>query len=325
MEHSIQSTQGIQVDVSDTGASILRVRICDRRGYFQNVALAPQHLHSVPSQVAYAGATLGPVAGRIASGSLQLQGRPVQLPTNEGRHHLHGGAAGLSDLRWKCEGASDNEALFRCERTEAEDGYPGLRRFAVRYSLRGDRLRITLTAETDAPTAINLSNHVYWNLSGDFSHDLSDHDLWIDSNAVWYNDSEHLPVHLAPVVGTVFDYRTEKRMADGLQSCEPQLRIAYGYNHCYRLKGCLEQPAARLTHRATGRQLELYTDAPAMVMYSGGYLDMLTEEGAHARAGCALALEPQEMPVLRGDYPAVTADQDFSRTIEYRFQTVTPV
>lgn len=318
MQNTLVSNDGMVVDIAAEGACVLRVCVANRAGQLRNIALAPQRNHQPPSAVMYAGATLGPTAGRIRKGQLQVEKSIIQLPCNEGAHHLHGGFASLSDLVWDCEGYDAGAVRYVCKRTQAQDGYPGTRRFEVTYTL-AHRLRIALKATSDEPTVVNLSNHLYWNLTGDFSTSIADHVLRITANSVWHNDAEHLPTQCCPVRDTVFDFSTFKTLREGLEQEDAQLAIAHGYNHCYQLCGLPSQPSAQLQHPACECSLQLYTDAPGLVVYSGGYLSLVTEDGVAVGQSGALALEPQALPYTNVHCPTCTS---FSRVIEYAFPLV---
>jgi aldose 1-epimerase len=300
MELQLSNLRGSRVTLSDRGAAICRIDTPDRKGCFSNIALCPRPRDEHPAAYAYAGATLGPSAGRIPDGWLTLNGRRIALAPNERTNHLHGGPHGLSAQRWKCEGSTPSRALFRCDLPAGLDGYPGNRHFTTEYLLdEADCLTLRLRAETDEPTWINLSNHTYWNLSGDFSATVADHWLQIPAeNALW-NDEQHIPQSCRAVEGTPLDLRNGALLGERLTLPDPQLTNARGFNNFYQLSQ--GRPALTLRHPPSGRVLFLTTDLPWLVFYSGGYLDesLLLEGGQKGHQACALALEPQLSPVYR--------------------------
>ena len=325
MPLTLQNTWGTRVALSAIGASVCSVETADRNGRFSNIALAPLARGETPARYAYAGATLAPSAGRVPHGWLLLGGRRLALQPNEGAHHLHGGAEGLAACRWQLEGSTASSALFTCVAKAGLGGYPGNRRFGVAYALGDDnRLTIHLQATTDAPTWVNLSNHLYWNLSGDFTSTIGDHCLRIDASNAWWNDTQHIPAACKPVAGTVLDLTQPALLGPRLASGDAQLAIAHGYNNCYILQS---PQAATLTHAPSGRALALQTDLPALVLYTGGFLpeNLLLAGGGHARPACALALEPQLPPLTPCTRLAAfvtTAEQPFDHTISYRFSVM---
>lgn len=310
--HRLFCPSGMEVVLLDAGAAIAGVRAADRFGVFANVALAPRRI----GDSSCAGATLAPYAGRIAGGRLRIGRQTVQLSVNEGSNQLHGGDGALWRRLWRCqgrqEGADYQEISFCAEAKDGQDGFPGNRRFTAVYRLHHDqRLELTLTAVTDRPTRVNLSNHAYFNLSGDFSRSVSGHLLELRAQQVYLNDAAFLPCGcVAPP--PELDYALP-RAVGGAQG-GMQREGARGLNHCYVLSAQPDQPAATLTEPVSGRRLRLYTDQPCVTVYSGGFLP---------EPGCAIALEAQEHP--ESPFSPQTAPllpgSVYRRRIVYRFDT----
>lgn len=319
---TLQNRLGTRVTVSDIGASVCAVETADRDGRFSNIALAPLERGESASQYAYAGATLAPSAGRVPHGWLMLERERLTLSRNAGSHHLHGGQGNLSGSPWHVEGNTGDTAVFACKAKAGRDGYPGNRHFRVEYRLTQDNsLSLRMTATTDEPTWVNLSNHLYWNLSGDFSTTIADHHLTLHASHACWNDAEHIPVACQSVSGTALDFRNASLLGPRLLSGDAQLAIANGYNNCFQLDGT---DAALLTHAPSGRALQLETDLPALVLYTGGYLSeaLPLAGGGHAHPACALALEPQLPPITPFSRQAAfvtTPDRPYNHSITYRF------
>ena len=302
----------MEVVLLEAGAAIAGVRTADRHGAFADVALAPRCL----GDSTCAGATLAPYAGRIGGGLLRIGQQVVQLTVNEGSNQLHGGGEALWRRLWHCQGRQDGanyqELSFCAEASDGQDGFPGNRRFTAAYRLYHDqRLELTLTAVTDRPTRVNLSNHAYFNLSGDFSHGISGHLLELRAQRVYLNDTAFLPC------GCVFpppelDYTASRPVGDAQGSA--QREGARGLNHCYVLSARPDEPAATLVDPVSGRRMRLYTDQPCVTVYSGGFLPA---------PGCAIALEAQEHP--ESPFAPRTAPllpgEVYRRRIVYRFDT----
>lgn len=308
---SLRHPSGISVQVDPVGAALREVQVLNAFGNFSNIALCPLPPAPPVRDASYAGTTLAPCAGRIPQGRLQLEVTSVQLPLNDGANHLHGGGT-LSFAKWETTGVTPHpqgeQCSFRFFAVDGLDGYPGNREFTVTYTLARDgSLCISYRAVSDRPTWVNLSNHAYWNLSGDFTGTVHGHRLQLASREVYANDEAHLPVSRQPVGGTAFDFRAPRSLAEAMEMYpqDRQLAIARGYNHTFVLEGSGSgdrrpeaAPAATITEDSTGRRLRLYTDYPALVLYTGGYLQagMPLCGGGRASPSCALALEPQELP-----------------------------
>lgn len=312
-------SRGIHVTINKIGAALSSVCAPDRNGQFKNIAF----FHSDSS--VYAGAIIAPIAGRIRRGEVAIHNQIYQMPCNEGANCLHSGTKTLAHTLWDVTDSDSNHAALQATLLDGDCGLPGNRTFTVSYTLEKNSLCIELCVETHADTFVNPTSHAYWNLSGDFSQTAYDHELTIPANDVWLNDEHHLPTLCKSVQNTTFDFRTPKTLANAMHENWESLDLAHGYNNAYVLNG---SPAAVLTHAASGRQLTIETDAPCLVFYSGGFLDMSAPlpDGTPVIAGSALAFEPQLVPdapyLLGNDLPLLRAGESFHRLIRYRFLTV---
>lgn len=293
----------VQIGLMAMGAGIVFVHTPDRHGIIKNIALSLEDYRGYEAGGTYAGATIGPAAGRLRGGILPIGDSVYALPKNDGENTLHGGPNNLGHTLWEVRNTfhNDNESgiVFFQHLHDGQGGFPGERDISVRYALSCDStLTIQYTAVTDKTTWLNLTNHAYWNLTGDFSKPADSQILQIQADRVYYNDSEHLPVSCEKVSGTPFDFTTPRSVSDAIQSSpdHAQLRNAWGYNNAYLLRG--ESPAAILHEPVNGRRITLTTDYPSLVFYSGGYLGNCgrTAEGQKISASCAYALEAQFLP-----------------------------
>ncbi len=342
----LQNDNNIRVIILTYGAAILEVRTPDRRGNFKNIALSlasTSHYRKSPS---YAGATLGPNAGRIPGGRLPIGDYEYSLTQNDGSNQLHGGYSNFSDNEWHVEqvGKDTDQVWLTLSLTAADglDGYPGNREISVTYTLNNSNsLTISFRAKSDKPTWMNLSNHTYWNLSGDFTQPATIQFLHIHAEEVLYNDNEHLPMAFHPVDGTPFDFRKSACIENRLEAFpgDQQTSLSRGYNNAFALavakprpepgsgsgSGQVLRPAATLTDPESGRRMTLSTDYPSLVMYSGGFLDesIILAGGAAGSPGCAIALEAQEFPdalhLADVPHPVVYPGEEWRRTIRFTF------
>ncbi|MBQ8617276.1 MAG: galactose mutarotase [Clostridia bacterium] len=309
-EYVLSSSGGMEITLLETGASLVGVKAADRHGVFANVALPLKG----PSDISCAGATIAPYAGRIARGQLEISGEPYQLSLNEGRNHNHGGFHSLRDRPWRFESqreaAQYQEITFAGDLPDGTDGYPGNRRFTVTYRLWHDQqIEILLTAQTDRPTRVNMTNHAYFNLSGDFSQDISRHLLTLNAHEVYINDDEFLMIGRQPPPAPL-DFRCEREI--GVPCDHPQIARARGLNHCYILSKEENAPAATLVCPDSGRRMRLFTDQPCLMVYSGGYLDTPNSAITFEALEYPLSSCAEQPPVL---YPGET----YSRRIIYQF------
>ena len=313
----LRNLHGTEAFLACEGASLMGLPLPGDGGQFVNVALTPQG----PCDPSCAGATLAPYAGRLRGGLLRIGARTLRLAVNEGPNQLHGGPNSLVHRPWRTQGVTRgdgwSEAAFEAELDDGVDGYPGRRLFRTVYRLwDDDRLDITLEARSDRLTVVNLSHHAYWNLSGDFSRPADDQLIRVNACAVYLNGEGHLPVGVAACGQPPFDVAQLRPVMRAEEAGDPQLALANGYNHAFRLRAG-EDPAAELLDPVSGRRLRLYTDQPCLVVYAGGYL---------TPARCAVALEPQEHPRLAPDAPGPVLEPGsvYRRHIRYAFDRLTP-
>lgn len=344
--YDMSTSLGMTVSVTALGAAILQIAIRDESGREQPITLGFENMEPYESCICYAGATLGPNAGRIGEALLPVGPQICRLSKNDGKNQLHGGINNLSVQLWQvtsvASGLESASILLSAVQPDGLDGYPGNRIYQVKYTLEDTNwLTIEYTAVTDAPTYINMSNHTYWNLSGDFSVSGLEQEVQIFANNVCINNKDHLPADVIPAADSVFDFRSPRQLLSLIRSgkspvCKEQLSIGRGYNNAYILNRnqsfrplrSAKRPAeihkaGILRDRRTGRTLKVMTDAPALVLYSGGFLPpgMALCGGASSSASCAIALEAQDIPdvmhLLPGNYRLTTPEQPFFRTIRY--------
>ncbi len=304
----MDTENGAAVDLITYGAAVHRIFLPDQNGFVKNVVMSFQNWKDYERNPLYAGATLCPCAGRISRALLPLRERMLRLSANDGPNQLHGGFQNAAHRAWEVEsleeGADYCSASLTISLADGLDGYPGNRTVRIRYILRNPMsLELELEAVSDSATYFNLSNHSYFNLSGDFSRSGLDQKLVIYGNQYVANDSQHLPIRILPCPGTAFDFSSPVSLRAQMAAYpdDPQLANAAGYNNAFLLAdyrpGRLKK-AALLQDDTSGRCLSLYTDAPAVVLYSGGYIGSGSRlfPGLASSDSCALALEAQDVP-----------------------------
>jgi Galactose mutarotase and related enzymes len=344
--YDISTGQGLTVSVLTLGAAIQRVVLEDKKGNLTDLALGFPNADPYETGLCYAGATLAPNAGRIRNALLPVGPDLHRLTVNDHGHQLHGGPHNLSLAVWKVESVLcqiDSVCItLSAEQSHGLDGYPGHRKYYTTYTLEDTNwLTISLNAVTDRPTYLNMSNHTYWNLAGAGSDSALTQDLHIPADNVCINDEMHLPADIIPVNGTAFDFRRIRQPCNAIRSAKDpvsirQLKTGNGYNHAYLLNKNdpyrklrqVKHPAnlkkaCVLSNPRTGHTVKMFTDAPALVMYSGGFLaeGTILHQNAISSPGCAIALEAQDIPDVMHLLPEAchlsTPDHPFSRTIRY--------
>lgn len=329
----LRDGSGMQARVLTLGAALHSLEVPDRDGKYADVVLGDATLQATLAKPQYFGTVVGRFANRIARGRFTLDGREYSVPTNDGPNSLHGGARGFDKVVWDVVEAKPDRATLRHVSADGDQGYPGTLTVTATYALEGDgRLAIEYRASTDAPTIVNLSNHAYWNLSGEGSGTAMDHELMIAADAYTPVDATLIPTgEFRPVAGTAFDFRTPKPIGRDLRTgSEPQLLHGRGYDHNWVIS---REPAkearevARVHDPRSGRVMSLVSAQPGLQFYSGNFLDGTTvgKSGRVYRQGDAIALEPQLFPDTPNQ-PAfgsarLAPGQQYVNRMVYRFST----
>ena len=325
------SAPGIRCTLCDAGAGIASVRVMDSHGEFIETALPCESYVTGAPSPSSAGRTVGPCCGRVKAGEADIDGRRFQLTRNEGENHLHGGAKGCANLRWTVEAHAADRVRFALSLPDGLDGYPGNRALTAEYAATENTLSVVYSATSDAVTWLDMTNHVYWDLGGRFDGSAMDQTLEIAAKRVVHNDEAHLPRAIM-AADDAMDFSapctvSQKLLAHG---DHPQLRIARGFNNAYALDARLQRTlgfSARLTSPRTGIRMTMTTDQPAIVLYSGGFLNARTalrEPFAAASPGCAIALEAQGLPdpfhLPGASATPLRPGETFRREIRWRFE-----
>ncbi|MET8636980.1 aldose epimerase family protein [Streptomyces sp. NPDC004680] len=297
---------GTRLKVLSYGGIIQSLEIPDRHGRYANVSLGYDNLAAYVAGTTFFGATIGRYGNRIAKGQFTLDGEKYQLNVNDGVNSLHGGAKGFNTKVWDVEGftsGSDVGLHLYDTSVDGEMGYPGTLRTKVTFTLNRDGdWRIDYEATTDRPTVVNLTNHTYWNLAGEGSGTIEDHELTIAASRYTPTDTGLIPTgELAKVSGTPFDFRESKPVGRDIRAGHPQQVQAKGFDHNWALdKGVTAKPVhiATLRDPRSGRTLKIATDQPGLQFYSGNFLDgtLVGTSGRTYRQGDGLCLETQHFP-----------------------------
>jgi aldose 1-epimerase len=323
---------GFEARIITLGATLQALLAPDADGRCDDVVLGHDDLAGYLGR-RFFGATVGRYANRIANARFALDGRTYQLAANNGPHSLHGGLKGFDTQLWRIDDVEDGAqpaVTLSYVSADGEEGFPGRLDARVSWQLTGPaELSLTLSARTDRPTIVNLTNHSFFNLEGALSAGgILDHRLTIAADRFLAIDPTAIPLPgpPRPVAGTPFDFRQPTAVGAQIRQNDEQLRNGRGYDHNFCLdNGGALQLAARLEAPRSGRTLDLVTDQPGVQFYSGNYLDgsVVGKGGRLYRQSDALCLEPQIWPDApnRPDFPSarLAVEAEYRRRIVYRF------
>src|ERR1700720_988148 len=304
--YSLSNKKGMEVSITNFGATIVALRVPDRAGKPADVVLGFDNLEGYENGKSYFGATVGRCGNRIAGGQFSLDGKTYMLPKNDGNNTLHGGIVGFNKKAWKAReiASKDGESLeLSYLSADGEEGFPGNLSVKVVFTVPADRneLKIDYTATTDKDTILNLTNHSYFNLAGEGNGDILDHVLTLHAKQFTPVDKTLIPTgEFRDVAGTPLDFTRATAIGKRINETYEQLVSGKGYDHNWVLApavGTSLRIAAEASDPKSGRTLEVLTSEPGVQFYSGNFLDGSKGKGNKAYGQrAAFCLETQHFP-----------------------------
>ena len=315
-QYVLKNANGVEMSVITFGGRITSLKVPNRNGDFENVVLGFDNLDDYLKDNPFFGALIGRFGNRIAKGKFSLNGEEYTLANNDGSNHLHGGVDGYDRVVWTAEPIEDDKnpgLKLTYLSKDGEEGYPGNLNITVVYTLTDDNtLEVDYEATTDKATVINLTQHAYFNLTGDFSKDILSHELVINADAFLPVDGTLIPTgEIRKVNGTPFDFTSAKIVGKEINAENEQLKLGRGYDHCWVLngdKGTLRM-AASAYDKNSGRLLEIFSTEPGIQFYAGNFLDgtlPMPNGGTYAhRTGFCLETQHYPDSPNQKDFPSV--------------------
>ena len=274
--YTLKNASGASVQLCSVGAGIVSIVVPDKAGKMEDVVIGYKKAEDYFADGPCSGKVPGRYANRIAKGKFTLDGVEYTLPVNNGPNHLHGGPDGFQNQVW--ESRIEGDAVeFLYYSADGEAGYPGNLKAVAHYTWGEDNsLKLILTAETDKPTVVNLTNHVYINLDGEASGSVLNHKLELNASQFLPTDETLIPQgEPADVAGTPMDFVEAKPIGQDIKADFPALNYGKGYDNCYLIDGAMPgqlSEAAQLWGPKSGRHLTVLTTQPAVQVYTGNWL-----------------------------------------------------
>ncbi|AWW30398.1 galactose mutarotase [Echinicola strongylocentroti] len=298
---TLKNSNGAKACVTNYGATLTHLVVPDREGEMTDVVLGFDRFEDYVSEAsqkagAFMGCTVGRVCNRIDHGQFELEGKQYQVAVTNGAHHLHGGQEGFDKKIWEAN-TIEGGVEFTYTSPDGEENYPGTLTVTVAFTLSEENeLTLTYGAKTDKTTVVNLTNHSYFNLSGDLSSTILEHDLQVNAPFYVAVKEGSIPTgEILSVKGTPLDFLQTKKVKEGVEADHPQTVIANGLDQT--LVFDKNQPAAVLTSEASGIRMEVATSEPGVQLYSANYFDgTLQGKGKTYPTHGGIALETQHFP-----------------------------
>ena len=301
--YTLTNKQGMEVCITNFGGRIVSVNLSDKNGTPRDVVLAFDNIADYQNNASDFGASIGRYANRIAGAKFALDGNTYELLANDGDNCLHGGPKGWQYKVFDGKQLSDTQVQLSLDSPDGDMNFPGNVKVKVTFTLTEDNaIDIQYSATTDKKTVINMTNHSYFNLSGDPMKDNSDHVLYVNADNYTPVNAKLIPLGtIESVKGTPMDFTTPKPIGQDINKTDfEQIKLGNGFDHNWVLNtnGDISKLAAKATCPSTGISVSVYTNEPGIQVYAGNFLNgsVKGKHGIVYNRRTAVCLETQHYP-----------------------------
>lgn len=324
----------IKVAFTNYGGRIVGVWIPNEKGEMTDVVVGMGSTKAyVNSTEPYFGATIGRVGNRIAKGKFTLNGNEYTIPLNNNGNTLHGGKKGFQYVVWDAEQPDEKTLVLKYRSPDMEEGFPGNLDVTVTYTVTEDRgINMKYEAITDKSTPVNLTNHAFFNLNGEGSGTILNHNVQLYAEKFTPVDQGLIPTgELKDVEGTPFDFRESHKIGERIEADNEQLKNGDGYDHNFVLNQTQDNglnKVATITGDISGIRMDVFTEEPGVQFYSGNFMEgkNIFKSGVKDDYRTAFALETQHFPDApnQADFPSIILEpgETYHTVSEYKFSTV---
>ena len=321
--YTFENDLGYRLKVMTYGATVLEYVTPDKNLEFANIVVGFDHFDAYVGNSPKYGASVGPVAGRIAKAQIELNGETYQLEVNNAENCNHSGSTGWDSAIFQVEEVTNEGVTFYTERVDGTGGFPGNLKVWVSYALTEiGELEVSYQVQTDKDTLVNPTNHSYFNLSGDFSQPIDNCVLQLNTLGVFPIAPDGVPAKMSDSERDfVKDLMKGVAFKDIFADQDEQIQIVSGLDHPFALNK-QEDRAGSLYDPKSGRFLTFKTSAPCLVTYSANFVDDTVILNGHPMIQHnGLALETQALPdAIHSDLKAdviLKASEIFTSTTIY--------
>lgn len=325
----LKNSGGMEIRVSDYGASLINVFVPDKDGQKTDVVLGYDDACGYEKGDKFFGATVGRCANRIGGACFKLNGKIYELEKNDHENNLHSGTDFYNKRIWQVKEENDASVTFALHSPDMDQGFPGAVDIEVTYTLTEDNaVKIQYHAVPTADTVLNMTNHSYFNMDGEGSGTVLEQEAWINADAYTRADAFSIPTgEITPVEGTPMDFREGKTLGKEIDSDYEAIEYGGGYDHNWVLNGTGLRKVAELLSRRSGIKMEVLTDLPGMQVYTANFLT--DDSGKHGKSygkRSAVCFETQYFPdaVNKENFegPVVRAGETYETETIYRFSVL---
>ncbi|MGL4654792.1 MAG: aldose epimerase family protein [Sarcina sp.] len=327
-KYTVDNEKGFSVSILNLGATITEINTLDKHGNSENIVLSYENEEVYFQNPSYYGATVGRTSGRIEGGKFTLNGEIYKLFKNYGVNSGHGGEIGFNKRIFEAQTKINEKSIsviFTRESKDMEEEYPGNLKVKIEYEIFEDnRILFKVNGKSDKDTLMNITNHSYFNLSGNYKRDILNHTLEMNTDKFLEIDE------YGGVTGDIkeaieeFDFNIEKEIGKDINKENPQLKLGYGYDHPFMFK---DEGKVILKDNESGRKLTIKTDYPSVVVYTQNFIDsekLKYEVKSKKRNG--ICLEVQNPPIgykeKFKEHSILKKDEEYNKKTEYIFEVI---
>jgi len=310
--------KNVELTLLDIGATVHSLKTKDKNGKLENIVLQYQDVGEYILNQPYFGSTVGRVAGRIKNSTISIDDSNYTFDANyQNKHTLHGGLNNLSIQQFDFEIIDDNKVRFTYTQKSTDDGFPGNLDITVTYELLENVVLISYHAISDKDTILNITNHNYYNLSGNYKTNILEHELTVPAKTFVQSDENLVPIAIAKIPQEM-SFSEKVKISDKLATNYKEFSNG-GVDHCYIVDGtvCLEDTQS-------GRQLKVSSSYPAMQIYTCNYpAGHILVNAKEQQKFDAICFEPQFVGAFDGDYTdhpmRLNKDNEYNHFIKLEF------
>lgn len=328
IKYSVDNEKGLKVSILNLGATITEIKTIDRNGEFGHIVLSYEDEKNYIENPSYYGATVGRTSGRIDKGRFTLNDNEYILNKNYGVNSGHGGNVGFNKKIWNVNAIETEEKItleFSYLSKDLEEGYPGNLEIKVSYEITEDnKLIFKIQGVSDKDTLMNITNHCYFNLSGDYKEDILNHTLKMNCDRfLAIDENGGVTGEIIPVSNTEFDFIEEKKIGQDIEGSSKQMKLGYGYDHPFMFNEN-EKGNVELYDEKSGRYIKVTTEYPCVVVYSQNFIDgLVLKEGKETKKRNGICLEVQYPPIGYNEsfkeFSILKAREIFNKETIYEF------